>query len=229
MDIIRSGLSIPVTDTFITSVNVFKHEKSYQWQKIELPEDYDADGAAATFYINDDVYITITKSSTTAITYTLIAYGVSNTFKNISGSSNKSFISICRQENCFTINVASSSSPQHEYSLESNIIIDTINESADIVAIIPSASFTSAKIYHRNTINTVDNYYWYYTSNSSNSSNSIQLVPFILGKINAKCDTIHGVCISPSMNRFVTFNDEKWLLTSGTAIPCNDDINYHYV
>lgn len=234
MDIIRSKLNLNNfvdNDWFEYIVNIFNNEKvSSIWKLNEVNIEEDAtDNKNAKFYINDDVYIEMeyTQSSFTLDFY---IYGYKRNIANITNTAHYlNCIAIYRQGNCVAFNIQFSSSAISTHTLTTTILLDSINgDPNNIVAIIPGSSNDFICSNHPNT--TITSYWYYSSDNSNNTINTIQLVPFVLGAIDAQFDTIHGVCISPVMNRFVMFNNEKWLLTGGgIAIPCGDEINYYYI
>ena len=238
MDIIRSKLNLQDfinNDWFGYIVEVFTSEKALSiWRNYEV-DTSDSDNKTATFYINDDIYMTLSYTPS-KILLNLYAYGSTRELIKCTNNSYYFSCAIYRQDNYIGFNFSSSSSQKSNYSLDTNIAIDSINNDPDNIIIMAFQSATNTYLHTSILPNTATtNFYWYYNSSSSSGSssgattNSIQLVPFVISKIDAQCDTIYGVCISPVMNRFVAFNDEKWLLTNGIAIPCGDKINYYYV
>lgn len=236
MDIIRSKLNLKGfidTDWFGCIVEIFTSEKALSiWRNYEV-DTSDSDNKTATFYINDDVYMTLSHTPS-KILLNLYAYGSTRGLISCSNTTYYFSCAIYRQDNYIGFNFSSGSSQKSNYSLDTNIAIDSINNDPDNIIIMAFQSTTNNYLHTSILPNAATNsFYWYYNNGSSGNSdsttNSIQLVPFVISKIDAQCDTIYGVCISPVMNRFVTFNDEKWLLTSGIAVPCNDDINYYYI
>lgn len=234
MDIIRSKLNLNDfvnNDWFGYIVSIFNSEKvSSIWKPngVNVEENENTGNKNARFYINDNVYIEMKYTSSSFI----LDFYIHGYKKNIINVTNTSYylncIIIYRQGNCIAFNIQYGSTTLSAYTLTTTILLDSINgDSNNIVAIIPGSSnyFLCS-----NYPNITTSSYWYYSSNSTATINTIQLVPFVLGKIDAQFDTIYGVCISPIMNRFVMFNNEKWLLTcNGIAIPCGDEINYYYV
>ena len=230
MDIIRSKLNVqgPAKDNwFDYIIDIFEHEKVLStWKKYEI-DDSDTDNKIATFYINDDVYIemTCTPSNFSIILY---SYGYTNSiFSTANLNTYISCITIYKQNTCTGFSLRFSSYNDGDYSLDIPILLDSINNDPNnIVVLYPSSTprfYTSASDGNITS-------YWYYKDSSTSGTNTIQLVPFVISKIDAQFDTLYGVCISPVMNKFVMFNNERWLITGqGIAIPCGDEINYYYV
>lgn len=229
MDIIRSKLNVKGFidgNWFDYIIDIFKHEKVLStWKKYEI-DDSDTDNKIATFYINDDVYIEMT-CTPSRFSIVLYSYGYKNSIYSTNDlSSYISCITIYKQNTCtgFNLGFSSYSNYGSYSSLDIPILIDSINNDPNnIVVLYPSSS--SPKFY----TSASDGYigsYWYY---KDASTNTIQLVPFVISKIDAQFDTLYGVCFSPVMNKFVMFNNERWLIAGqGIAIPC-DEINYYYV
>lgn len=236
MDIIRSKLNLNDfvnNDWFGYIVSIFNNEKvSSIWKSdgVHVEENENTGNKNAKFYINDDVYIEI---NYTLYYYFTLDFYIHGYKKNIINITNVSYylncIAIYRQGDCVAFNIQSGTTTLSAHTLTTTILLDSINgDSNNIVAIIPGSSNYFLCSNYPNT--TITSYWYYSSSNSANTINTIQLVPFVLGRIDAQFDTIHGVCISPVMNRFVMFNNEKWLLTGdGIAIPCGDEINYYYI
>lgn len=232
MDIIRSKLNLQdfvSTDWFGCIVGVFTSEKALSiWRNYEV-DTSDSDNKTAAFYINDDIYMTLSYNNT-KISLKLYAYGSIRELFSCTSNGYYFSCAIYRQDNYIGFNFSSTSSQKSNYSLDTNIAIDSINNDPDNIIIIAFQSSSTSYLYTSISPNVaITSFYWYYNNASNATTNSIQLVPFVISKIDAQCDTIYGVCISPVMNRFVAFNDEKWLLTNGIAIPCGDKINYYYV
>ena len=231
MDIIRSKLNVKDyvdANWFEYIISIFKHEKVLSTWKKYVINDSNTDNKIATFYINDDVYIemTCTPSNFSIVLY---SYGYTNNiFSTNSSYTYINYITICKQNTCTGFILKFSDYTVSGYSLNIPILIDSINNNPNnIVVLYPSAS--SSRFYTSVSDDIINNH-WYYADSSSTVTNTIQLVPFVISTIDAQFDTLYGVCISPVMNRFVMFNNEKWLLTSGgIAIPCGDEINYYYV
>ena len=229
MDIIRSKLNVKGFidgNWFDYIIDIFKHEKVLStWKKYEI-DDSDTDNKIATFYINDDVYIEMT-CTPSKFSIVLYSYGYTNSIHSTTNNINAyiNCITIYKQNTCTGFSLKFSSSDVGSYSLDIPILIDSINNDPNnIVVLYPSSS--SPRFYTSVSDNYI-NSYWYY---KDASTNTIQLVPFVISKIDAQFDTLYGVCFSPVMNKFVMFNDERWLITgSGIAIPCGDEINYYYV
>ena len=112
----------------------------------------------------------------------------------------------------------------------SNILyIDSVKDSTK-KAIFVNISSSSADILLTNELNsTISNYAPYSSSNSNATTNTIQIIPFICSRSGYQLEHTYGVCISPVMNQFVSFNGEKWLFSRYLAIPCGDNINYTYI
>lgn len=228
MDIIRSKLNVKGFidgNWFDYIIDIFKHEKVLStWKKYEI-DDSDADNKTAKFYINNDVYIKMTYTPS-KFSIDLYSYGYTNNIHYTTNNINSyiSCITIYKQNTCTGFSLKFSSYNDGSYSLDIPIVIDSINNDPNnIVVLYPSSSprfYTSAS----------DDWigsYWYY---KDAYTNTIQLVPFVISKINAQFDTLYGVCFSPVMNKFVMFNNERWLIAGqGIAIPCGDEINYYYV
>ena len=232
MDIIRSKLNVqgPAKDNwFDYIIDIFEHEKVLStWKKYEI-DDSDTDNKIATFYINDDIYIKMTCTPSN-FSIELYSYGYTNTIYGGSSSSGYiNCITIYKQNTCTGFNFKISSYVDGSYSsLEIPIVIDSINNDPNNIVVL----YTGNKRFYTSVTDNYVSSYWYYGDSGSGSlyTNSIQLVPFVISKINAQFDTLYGVCFSPVMNKFVMFNDERWLITgSGIAIPCGDEINYYYV
>lgn len=228
MDIIRSKLNVKGfidANWFDYIIDIFKHEKVLStWKKYEI-DDSDTDNKIATFYINDDVYIemTCTPSNFSIVLY---SYGYTdNIFSTNNLSTYISCITIYKQNTCTGFSLRFSSYNDGSYSLDIPIVIDSINNDPNnIVVLYPSSS--SPRFYTSASDGSISSY-WYY---KDASTNTIQLVPFVISKIDAQFDTLYGVCFSPVMNKFVMFNNERWLIAGqGIAIPCGDEINYYYV
>ena len=227
MDIIRSKLNVKGfvdANWFDYIIDIFKHEKVLStWKKYEI-DDSDTDNKIATFYINDDVYIemTCTPSNFSIVLY---SYGYTNNiFSTNNLSTYISCITIYKQNTCTGFSLRFSSYNDGSYSLDIPIVIDSINNDPNnIVVLYPS----SAPMFYTSASDGSITSYWYY---KDINTNTIQLVPFVISKIDAQFDTLYGVCFSPVMNKFVMFNNERWLITGqGIAIPCGDEINYYYV
>lgn len=234
MDIIRSALSISDnTKWFDTIVSILTHEKIEDiWinRNIQIPEN-DDEAYIADFFINDDVYINISLIKNSTFSVILNSYGTTKQLVSINSSitNAKATFIIYRQDSCLAINFSVSSSSTDTYTLDIPIVMDTINNNPDDIIIIAPTSATNANICTKISRTYSNSYYWYYTSNSNKTTNTVQVVPFVISKIDCRCDTIYGVCISPIMNRFITFNNEEWLVSNGIAIPCKDEINYYYI
>lgn len=227
MDIIRSKLNVKGfvdANWFDYIIDIFKHEKVLStWKKYEI-DDSDTDNKIATFYINDDVYIemTCTPSNFSIVLY---SYGYTdNIFSTNNLSTYISCITIYKQNTCTGFSLRFSSYNDGIYSLDIPIVIDSINNDPNnIVVLYPS----STPMFYTSASDGSITSYWYY---KDINTNTIQLVPFVISKIDAQFDTLYGVCFSPVMNKFVMFNNERWLITGqGIAIPCGDEINYYYV
>lgn len=236
MDIIRSKLNLNDfvnNDWFGYIVSIFNNEKvSSIWKPngVNVEENENTGNKNAIFYINDNVYIEMKYTSSSSFILDFCIHGYR---ENIINTTDTTYylncIAIYRQGNCVAFNIQFSSDTLSAHTLTTTILLDSINgDPNNIVAIIPGSSNYFICSNHPNT--TITSYWYYSSDNSNNTINTIQLVPFVLGAIDAQFDTIHGVCISPVMNRFVMFNNEKWLLTGGgIAIPCGDEINYYYI
>lgn len=232
MDIIRSKLNVKGFvdgNWFDYIIDIFKHEKVLStWKKYEI-DDSDTDNKIATFYINDDVYIEMT-CTPSKFSIELYSYGYTNNIHNTTNNINSyiSCITIYKQNTCTGFSLKFSSSDNGSYSsLDIPIVIDSINNDPNnIVVLYPS----STPRFYTSTSDGSITSYWYYKDLSTSGTNTIQLVPFVISKIDAQFDTLYGVCFSPVMNKFVMFNNERWLITGqGIAIPCGDEINYYYV
>lgn len=239
MDIIRSSLSMEGerAQWFDIIVSMLTHEKINDIWDSNHPyaEESDANNSRiGKFYINDNVYLTIKyqpnniDQSQSIFYISITAYNIERVLINNNFLSNhKATFVIYRQGSCIGFNFHVVTIHINSYPLDIPVVIDTINNSNDIA--IFCTNNNSADILTSISQAYANNYYLYFNNNFSNSTNAIQLAPFILSKIDAKCDTLYGVCISPVMNRFIKFNNEDWLLFNGLALPCKDEINYYYV
>lgn len=239
MDIIRSKLNVQdyaTANWFEYIISIFKHDKvKSTWKNHVINNDSNTDEKTATFYINEDVYIKMiyipTDTGTPSkFSIALYSYGYTNDiFSTNNLSTYISHITIFKQNTCTGFILKFSDYTVNGYSLNIPILIDSINNNPNnIVVLYPSAS--SSRFYTSVSDASIINHWYYDADSSSTGTNTIQLVPFVISTIDAQFDTLYGVCISPVMNRFVMFNNEKWLLTSGgIAIPCGDEINYYYV
>lgn len=230
MDIIRSKLNVRGFidgNWFDYIIDIFKHEKVLStWKKYEI-DDSDTDNKIATFYINDDVYIKMT-CTPSKFSIELYSYGYKNSIYSTTDlSSYISCITIYKQNTCTGFSLRFSPYGEAGYYLDIPILIDSINNDPNnIVVLYPSSS---PRFYTSVSDGSITSY-WYYKDLGTSVANTIQLVPFVISRIDAQFDTLYGVCFSPVMNKFVMFNNERWLIAGqGIAIPCGDEINYYYV
>lgn len=236
MDIIRSKLNLRDfvgNNWFDHIVDLFKHEKVLStWKEYEI-DDSDADNKTAKFYINNDVYIEMVYTPA-KILVKLYVYGNEKDIINVTSTSwFINHITIYKQNTYTGFSFKVSSSSVVTYTLETTMGIDSINNDPNNIVVM-MYSGTPPQIYTSVSPSSYINSYWYYNTSggvaSNGTTNTIQLVPFVIARIDAQCDTLYGVCISPVMNKFVMFNNERWLITGqGIAIPCGDEINYYYV
>lgn len=234
MDVIRSALNVSPADIFENFVTGL----DYCFENKILNHDEDeTTGVTDTvrYDISEDTYLEFKFNTTTANKYnsTFMLYynGGSKTLLSISNSSNKYYnFSIYKYESCVGISLKNGTSSITAYSMDALLYIDSIKDSTK-KALFISSSATYVDIVFTNELNVsnVMTNYSPYSSNSSATTNTIQIIPFICSRSGYQLEHIYGVCISPVMNQFVSFNGEKWLFSRYLAIPCGDNINYIYI
>lgn len=233
MEVIRSALNVFITDIFENFVTGL----DYCFENKILSHDEDeTTGVTDTvrYDISEDTYlefkINVTTASKYSITFIVYYNGGSKTLLTNTNTSNRYYnFSIYKYESCIGINITGSSTTNNSYSMSNILYIDSVKDSTK-KAIFVNISSSSADILLTNELNsTISNYAPYSSSNSNATTNTIQIIPFICSRSGYQLEHIYGVCISPVMNQFVSFNGEKWLFSRYLAIPCGDNINYTYI
>ena len=233
MEVIRSALNVFITDIFENFVTGL----DYCFENKILSHDEDeTTGVTDTvrYDISEDIYlefkINVTTASKYSITFIVYYNGGSKTLLTNTNTSNRYYnFSIYKYESCIGINITGSSTTNSSYSMSTILHIDSVKDSTK-KAIFVNTSSGSADIVLTNELNsTISNYAPYNSGNSNATTNTIQIIPFICSRSGYQLEHIYGVCISPVMNQFVSFNGEKWLFSRYLAIPCGDNINYTYI
>ena len=232
MEVIRSALNVYITDIFENFVTGL----DYCFENKILSHDEDeTTGVTDTvrYDISEDIYLEFKINAATGNKYsiTFIVYynGGSKTLLANTNTNNRYYnFSIYKYESCIGINITGSSSANSSYSMNTILYIDSVKDSTK-KAIFVNISSSSTNILLTNELNSTISNYTPYNSNSSATTNTIQIIPFICSRSGYQLEHIYGVCISPVMNQFVSFNGEKWLFSSYLAIPCGDNINYTYI
>ena len=233
MEVIRSALNVFITDIFENFVTGL----DYCFENKILSHDEDeTTGVTDTvrYDISEDTYlefkINVTTASKYSITFIVYYNGGSKTLLTNTNTSNRYYnFSIYKYESCIGINITGSSTTNNSYSMSNILYIDSVKDSTK-KAIFVNISSSSADILLTNELNsTISNYAPYSSSNSNATTNTIQIIPFICSRSGYQLEHTYGVCISPVMNQFVSFNGEKWLFSRYLAIPCGDNINYTYI
>lgn len=232
MEVIRSALNVSITDIFENFVTGL----DYCFENKILSHDEDeTTGVTDTvrYDISEDIYLEFKSNVTTASKYsiTFIVYynGGSKTLLANANTSNRYYnFSIYKYESCIGINITGSSSANSSYNMSNILYIDSVKDSTK-KAIFTSSSTSSADILLTNELNSTISNYTPYNTNSNATTNTIQIIPFICSRSGYQLEHIYGVCISPVMNQFVSFNGEKWFFSKYLAIPCGDNISYTYI
>ena len=233
MEVIRSALNVSITDIFENFVTGL----DYCFENKILSHDEDeTTGVTDTvrYDISEDIYlefkINVTTASKYSITFIVYYNGRSKTLLTNTNTSNRYYnFSIYKYESCIGINITGSSTTNNSYSMSNILYIDSVKDSTK-KAIFVNISSSSADILLTNELNsTISNYAPYSSSNSNATTNTIQIIPFICSRSGYQLEHTYGVCISPVMNQFVSFNGEKWLFGRYLATPCGDNINYTYI
>lgn len=232
MEVIRSALNVYITDIFENFVTGL----DYCFENKILSHDEDeTTGVTDTvrYDISEDIYLEFKINAATGNKYsiTFIVYynGGSKTLLANTNTNNRYYnFSIYKYESCIGINITGSSSANSSYSMNTILYIDSVKDSTK-KAIFVNISSSSTNILLTNELNSTISNYTPYNSNSNATTNTIQIIPFICSRSGYQLEHIYGVCISPVMNQFVSFNGEKWLFSSYLAIPCGDNINYTYI
>ena len=232
MEVIRSALNVFITDIFENFVTGL----DYCFENKILSHDEDeTTGVTDTvrYDISEDIYLEFKINAATGNKYsiTFIVYynGGSKTLLANTNTNNRYYnFSIYKYESCIGINITGSSSANSSYSMNTILYIDSVKDSTK-KAIFVNISSSSTNILLTNELNSTISNYTPYNSNSNATTNTIQIIPFICSRSGYQLEHIYGVCISPVMNQFVSFNGEKWLFSSYLAIPCGDNINYTYI
>ncbi|MBQ2346977.1 MAG: hypothetical protein II388_01230 [Clostridia bacterium] len=202
----RTGLSLTKAEMY-AKINEFFPD-IYEWDSVDTSVSNQTD-----YHLTDDLFIRATANGISA--YSGGTQGGATSFSTYVN------LAIYKVSSCIIICTNTSGNPLSQYAYTARIIIDT-TESGTGYSIIYGFNSGYATIFD-DSLSTAQNAYSPYNSYSLNTNSSTaQVAPYRNNLTGATFDNVYGVLFAPIMNVFVGFNNQKWLFTSGFALPAGD-------
>ena len=210
----RTGLSLTKAEMY-AKINEFFPD-IYDWGSIDSAAEGQVD-----YHLTNDLFIRVTTNGITACSGS--THGGATSFSTYVN------LVVYKTNGCIIICTNTSGNPLSQYAYTARIIIDT-TESGTGYSIIHGFNSGYATIFD-DSLSTAQNAYSPYNSYSLNTNSSTaQVAPYRNNLTGATFDNVYGVLFAPIMNVFVGFNNQKWLFTSGFALPAGDsEPTYTYV
>ena len=210
----RTGLSLTKAEMY-AKINEFFPD-IYDWDSIDSAAEGQVD-----YHLTNDLFIRVTTNGIAA--YSGSTHGGETSFSTYVN------LVVYKTNGCIIICTNTSGNPLSQYAYTARLIIDT-TESGTGYSIIHGFNSGYATIFFF-FLSTAQNAYSPYSSYSLNANSSTaQVAPYRNNLTGATFDNVYGVLFAPIMNVFVGFNNQKWLFTSGFALPAGDsEPTYTYV